>query len=1525
MSIDSLVAQQLELLRLRLLDLSGRNRLLNFKFSDRLRTQLRIVDCSPEIIFQTLDKDKSLTFHPLPEPPESEPEVTETIVQLDGKTLGVTAQNQERPSKLDYARSLGINPSYDLILGPNYSQSRTDQRQKGLQTLLYSTELDRKLSGIRAGARKSLEETGLNMLYLAFGMLEWYESDSSDHPLLAPLWLYPVSLDRELRHSQYCYTLRSFGEDPEGNFSLRERLKRDFGLVLPSLEETDDEQSENNLTTAEQYLQKVEALIQDRPRWRVRRFLTLSLFSFGGIALFEDLQPERWPQGGDSLLQHPLITALLLGEGAVSDGLIAKDYWADDPNIERKVPLLITDADSSQFSAIVDVMDGKNLVIEGPPGTGKSQTITNLIAAALAQGKTILFVAAKKAALDVVYNRLTSAGLDNYCLETHATNGARQTFYSDLKRRLEQEEPLEVSQALEAQIQEYRRLRDQLARYVSLLNRPFGKSNNTIQELLWASKKAEQACKSCAVPMQLGQIHDPQAIEMGAASFNRKMTHLKAFSQQHQSILRQYAILERHPWFGLTVQNLSPIDQQDLYSCVSGWASNLKKLTTHLEQIAQAWKIQPLTTLEHIQQLQEHLHQRPSLSSAVDIVLLPVLATTSVQEGAIQLLEYLRDYRQESQALTGFFQEQINSPELTSLKLFPTSSLSADVSLQEITAIAQDLKQRFPDLCHATRHSLIKLRDQQEQLLTTQQQLQKNYHLGICESSDCLAEYANKLRHANLLDVWFSSTYDRAKNHWDRILKHKRNYSDSEIADQFHLISKFKDEVKAFQGNPITKRICNRFFQGIETDIQALIALHDFVQEIEQRLQKLEGYQRSMDRLSVCEALGEFYQGSQTNYENLEATLNFAQSYLQSSLPQSLKDTLFSSNALQVLQQIDQFSSELDQLLQVESDQRHAFLLLGQPNLNEMFAHSDLLTLDLPLIAKRLARAVEVQDQLSVWINYRRAYAQVIDDGLQDLLKAFTDEELSFELLDLVYPFIFYQSLIRMAYREYPNLAELSGISQAQAREQFQQVDQQLIKLYQQHLVAQLSQVEVTEGNNRGRKSEYTDRALIHHEINKQKRHIPQRNLFKRASRALQEIKPCWMMSPASVAQFIPPGAVTFDLVIIDEASQMRPEEALCALARAKQLVVVGDPKQLPPTDFFKSQLDVDEENAEDADLDSESILDMAMKVFYPARRLKWHYRSRHESLIAFSNREFYESSLTIFPAPRQKFAVEYCYVESGLYQNRANLNEAQAVAAAIIDFVERYPDRSLGVVTLNQKQQELLIDELDRLFVLHPALEEYRMKQEATLEPLFVKNLENVQGDERDVIFISTVYGPSETGGPVMQRFGPINSKNGHRRLNVLFTRAKERVVIFSSMKPSDIREGRHRGVSILRDYLTYAQTHRLQAGIVTGREPDSDFEIVVADRLRQQGYEVVPQVGVSGYFIDLGIVDPHHPGTYLAGIECDGATYHSAKTARDRDRLRQQVLERLGWTLYRIWSTDWFANPDGETQKLVHFLQSL
>ena len=345
------------------------------------------------------------------------------------------------------------------------------------------------------------------------------------------------------------------------------------------------------------------------------------------------------------------------------------------------------------------------------------------------------------------------------------------------------------------------------------------------------------------------------------------------------------------------------------------------------------------------------------------------------------------------------------------------------------------------------------------------------------------------------------------------------------------------------------------------------------------------------------------------------------------------------------------------------------------------------------------------------------------------------------------------------------------------------------------------------------------------------------------------------------------------------------------------------------------------------------SILDLSLSTYSPARALRWHYRSRHESLIAFSNRRFYEDKLIVFPSPldpdktrrEPKFGVFHHFVQ-GKYKSSLNLPEAQVVAEAAVAFMHEHPDRSLGVVTLNQPQREILLGEIDRLVARDERAANYIEKWEQTLEPFFVKNLENVQGDERDVIFISTVYGPDAETGVVMNRFGPVNSNVGHRRLNVLFTRAKQRVDIYTSMRSGDIKisDGSSRGIKELRSYLEYAETGRLEQGEQTGREPDSEFEIFVRDRLLERGFEVAHQVGVAGYSIDLAVKHPRRSG-YLLGIECDGATYHSSKSARDRDRLREEVLIGLKWNIYRIWSTDWFSNPQHEFTRLVAHIEKL
>ena len=474
-----------------------------------------------------------------------------------------------------------------------------------------------------------------------------------------------------------------------------------------------------------------------------------------------------------------------------------------------------------------------------------------------------------------------------------------------------------------------------------------------------------------------------------------------------------------------------------------------------------------------------------------------------------------------------------------------------------------------------------------------------------------------------------------------------------------------------------------------------------------------------------------------------------------------------------------------------------------------------------------------------------------------------------------------------------------------------------------------------------------TEQSLIEHEIGKTRRHIPIREMFHRAGRAIQALKPCIMMGPQAVAQYLPPGLFHFDLVVMDEASQIRPEDALGAIARGSQLVVVGDPKQLGPTSFFDVQASDEDEvdeaaaqlaaratGAEDAPRGasvlerSESIL-LAAARRYPMRMLRWHYRSKYPQLISFSNQEFYSGDLVLFPHPgteRPEDGVNFRSVDGALYASSINRREADVIVAAVREHAKSNPERTLLVVTMNQPQRELVDTLIQEAEKDDPSLAQFRALHDGTLEPFGVKNLENVQGDERDVIFVSATYGPNDRG-TVVQNFGPVNTVGGERRLNVLFTRAKYRLDVFCSFDPTSLRvtEDSPRGLCVLRDYLRYAKEGTLAGGRFTGREPDSDFEIEVARAVRSRGYDVHAQVGVAGYFLDMAVVDPQRPGRYVMAIECDGATYHSAKSARDRDRLRQGVLESLGWKIHRIWSTDWFRDPGGETSKVIREIERM
>jgi len=459
-----------------------------------------------------------------------------------------------------------------------------------------------------------------------------------------------------------------------------------------------------------------------------------------------------------------------------------------------------------------------------------------------------------------------------------------------------------------------------------------------------------------------------------------------------------------------------------------------------------------------------------------------------------------------------------------------------------------------------------------------------------------------------------------------------------------------------------------------------------------------------------------------------------------------------------------------------------------------------------------------------------------------------------------------------------------------------------------------------------------SEAAVLMREAAKKRCLMPIRTLMQKIPNLLVKLKPCLLMSPISVSQFLSPEAAHFDLVLFDEASQIVPEDAIGSIYRGKTLVVAGDNKQLPPTSFFqKSLMDTvewDQVNDEDFEV-FDSILDECLGIGLPVKTLRWHYRSKHEDLIAFSNHQFYDDALITFPAAKAKhenLGVKLDYVPNGLYdrgKNRDNPVEAEKIVSLVFEHFTNYPKKTLGVVTFSIAQMNAIEEAIDRRLKGHPEFDKFF--KEDRLEGFFVKNLENVQGDERDVIFFSVCYGYDQNGEMTMN-FGPLNKPGGERRLNVAVTRAREKVVIVTSIRSTDIDPAaKAQGVQTLRNYIEYAEKGPVilnmpyqKAGVY-----ESHLDEDIASEIQKLGYDVVPQVGCSGYKINIGVIDPVNPGCYLMGIECDGITYRSSSSARDRDRLREQVLKGLGWRIHRVWSPSWVARRDSEVKQLTEVLE--
>jgi very-short-patch-repair endonuclease len=1704
--IGSIARKRIEDLRMRLLDLTNANRLLNYKFGARSRRQIRLVDELPDQILARLEDGKRLTFRALPEPPDepadekadrfllaldeakqSDAPYLEAMVRLGEEELeGDAARAVERAlrdrvrtqlemgprpareqiSKSDWARQNGIEPGYDLPKPRNGQADKESHADSYLQTLLFPEEMERTLSTINDLARTALQETGVNTLYLAIGYLEWYEAEQAQSPMYAPLLLHPIDIERKLKAGKYRYSIGSLGEETQINITLSARLGQD-GRRLPPYKEDD---------TPESYLRRVERQIKDLPRWRVRRFAVVGHFAFARLVMFHDLEDKNWA-GGAGVISSKLVAELLARTESAGEAFFAEEYHVDDPVIAAKVPLLITDADSSQFSAIADVMDGRNLAIKGPPGTGKSQTITNMIAAALAKGQSVLFVAEKMAALNVVKDRLEHAGLGQFCFELHSTKARKKDVLEALEHRLSVQGRIRTSGELEAALKQLERTRVQLTAYVETINRPFGAIGKTIHGILWSEQLTRRGRD--LLPPTVDRIELQGAIEMTRHDVESLRGRLEVLADAWAGVAADG--IENHPWFGIGNASLDYFEREQLEADLKAWHGTFEPLATALAGIEHAIQVPIGRTAGDAGELADALDRLPGPVGELPTPLYASLEDASARAALARFAEDQATWGKAQEALAATSED----PELLAgrgAELQALARLVAEAELGgkfgEVGARAEVLADEAERLARAgqlgrrfaeafgidapiTAETVRKLVSGVRLAAALSHDLRVLRHSGLYEDAaadllnegkaraDDIAERlkpvserlsvelegeardyrrpARNLRAATFPSRLWSRDVRDAKRQYRELLRRRIRVKRNVMIEDFEAIASCLDIAAKVSGDKALEVVCGPHFKGHETDFERLIAVNGFARlvrsthgawdavdgaiqamllegpsenvgriatlaanpEVEAVLKTIDGIDaprreieslrtRAAERAAKAEELlarskalglkpgldlrllpdvakvataridaeaaieansrartllGSRWQGHETAREPILAALAAAEAVEAADLPPALRLHLYHSERDARIAKLTDLAPGLRAATNGFLEKWRGVADLGDIDEKAFFGLA-VKNGEMALLEARIGRALAAPEQLSAWVGYLVARRECAESGLGEIVAAFEGSPLEHGSLAAALLRTFYRTLARKALAVHPEVGQFRGLQLDKAREQFRKLDEESLELQRKALSAELCRRPIDHGLRGASPRDYTGLELIRHEIGKQKRHVPIRTLLDRSGRAIQQMKPCFMMSPLSVAQFLRPGGLRFDLLVIDEASQMRPEEALGALARAMQVVVVGDPNQLPPTSFFdRVDRPADEELDEEDVVDNESILDLALTEFRPARALRWHYRSRHESLIAFSNREFYGKDLIVFPSPLDpererrdpQLGVYHRFV-GGRYKGHVNIEEAQAVAESAVDFMTTHPDQSLGIVTLNQAQRELLALEIDRLVTREPPAQRYLERWENTLESFFVKNLENVQGDERDVIFISTVYGPDAETGVVMNRFGPINGRYGHRRLNVLFTRAKDRVEISTSLRPGDIRigEGSQPGMHALKAYLEYAETGRLETGVVSGREADSEFEEIVRERLVERGYEVVPQVGVAGYFIDLAVRHPNRSG-YLLGIECDGATYHSSRSARDRDRLRQTVLERLKWQIYRIWSTDWFHNPDQELKRLLAHMETL
>ena len=1342
---------RLEKWKRKLLDLSARNPLLNHR---SVKTSLQIICPDPGQLEDTLATGVRIAIKPVP--------------KLKDKTQNNLIDKQNSAQVIDA----------DMV--------REALTKKTVLVDLSEEELALRVVKIYRKAQTALQEGGANTLYLGLGFLLWKQNKKAQRRNRAPLILLPVTLERKSVRSGI--KMLRHDDDARFNTTLLELLRKDFAIDIRGLDQ--DLPEDDSGIDVKDIWNKVRRAVKDAPGFEVVEDVVLGHFSFAKYLMWQDMCERNDALRDSAIVKHLLDTP-------------RKSYECNIPFVEANqvdrnfLPAdLLTPlpSDSSQLAAIATADRGKDFVLIGPPGTGKSQTISNMIAHLLGKGKTVLFVSEKIAALSVVHQRLEKIGLGRFCLELHSNKASKKDVMKQLRAAWTSPENGDVEQIWTFLAEQLRGKRDTLNRVVERLHVCY---RNGLTPHFAIGKK----------------IKDEQLAEMVTFDWQSADTYDATQLENIREIIRK-----------LEVQD--PPEDADIFA-------NLVARTDWSPQ----WESQLVNSADELAKATDEL-----ISASDELI------------AAIEIATF-----------------ELSPPQLASLKAFAKVLL---ISYRKQISYA----------------------------------LEPFGH----ETFDYIEDAVARVTEYTKLTAKLSCPYEPEA--W-------RKLDGEEISHRWQKAQSSKLLIKLFLRFNLVKHMRLNGAQGKPdpaVDGPLLGKLREEGKVIDDLDEQLSFFNCWTKHNTKPDAVAILVELRKLGKQLLIAVNQLADDEnKQVQIRSKVKLLIRNNNELLAPDApVGQVATRYLKAYQAFQNATASFAKLGGKSVGDNFQTLDKLQAAMKGVAQRRA-------ELNSWCSWLRRRNKAIDQGLAPLIEAFEEGHIRREMLVDTFEAAYCTWWSGEVIGEDEILRNFSTPEHTALINNYREIDNKFQDLTVDYIKAKVLGKLTAEGDVT-RKSTW---GILKRELQKKKGHKSVRRLINEIPDVVSTLTPCLMMSPLSVAQYLPAKQDQFDVVIFDEASQITVWDAIGALARGKQVIIAGDPKQMPPTNFF-TRTDDDPDGDNDAEVDLESILDEMLGSSIPQLDLNLHYRSRRESLITFSNHRYYDDKLVTFPAPVQPDQGVKLIEPDGFYARggaRHNEGEAKAIVAEIVRRLthedENVRKQSIGVVTFNTEQQSLIEDLLDKARSEDPNIE-WAFAPNSELETVFVKNLETVQGDERDVILFSITYGPDRNGRTTMN-FGPLNRDGGERRLNVAMTRARSEMIVYSTLDPDmiDLTRTKSRAVKDLKDFLRYAKSGPAVLGSMdrgTVGDFDSPFESAVASALKDSGFEVHPQVGVSAYRIDLGVVHPDKKGVYLAGVECDGAMYHSSAVARERDKIRQAVLEDLGWTLFRVWSTDWWINRAGALKQL-------